>query len=194
MKNPLMLLTAILVIVFLTYFAVNYDAQIFSAIKSIQNPVLDVIMLSITNIATLYIGVPIVLALAYLSKNRKLLADLFVALLIGIALTLLLKMLIARPRPEDIMNVGFWASATFSSFPSDHASTAFVMFGIIGHHLKKYKLWFFLLAILVAISRIYLGVHFPTDVLAGAFLGILVSQFVIKYRLGERFRKALRRR
>lgn len=194
MKNPLMLLTAVLVIVFLTYFAVNYDAQIFSAIKSIQNPVLDVIMLSITNIATLYIGVPIVLALAYFSKNRKLLADLFVALLIGIALTLLLKMLIARPRPEDIMNVGFWASATFSSFPSDHASTAFVMFGIIGHHLKKYKLWFYLLAILVAISRIYLGVHFPTDVLAGAFLGILVSQFVIKYRLGERFRKALRRR
>ena len=151
-------------------------------------------MLSITNIATLYIGVPIVLALVCLSKNRKLLADLFVALLIGIALTMLLKMLIARPRPEDIMNVGFWASATFSSFPSDHASTAFVMFGIIGHHLKKYKLWFYLLAILVAISRIYLGVHFPTDVLAGAFLGILVSQFVIKYRLGERFRKALRRR
>ena len=194
MKNPLMLLTTILVIVFLTYFAVNYDAQIFSAIKSIQNPVLDVIMLSITNIATLYIGVPIVLALAYLSKNRKLLADLFVALLIGIALTLLLKMAIARPRPEDIMNVGFWASATFSSFPSDHASTAFVMFGIIGHHLKKWRLWFFLLAVLVAVSRIYLGVHFPTDVLAGAFLGILVSQFVIKYRLGERFRKVLRRR
>jgi undecaprenyl-diphosphatase len=194
MKNPLMLLTAILVMVFLTYFAVNYDAQIFSAIKSIQNPVLDVIMLSITNIATLYIGVPIVLALAYLSKNRKLLADLFVALLIGIALTLLLKMAIARPRPEDIMNVGFWASATFSSFPSDHASTAFVMFGIIGHHLKKWRLWFFLLAVLVAVSRIYLGVHFPTDVLAGAFLGILVSQFVIKYRLGERFRKVLRRR
>ena len=194
MKNPPMLLTAILVMVFLTYFAVNYDAQIFSAIKSIQNPVLDVIMLSITNIATLYIGVPIVLALAYLSKNRKLLADLFVALLIGIALTLLLKMAIARPRPEDIMNVGFWASATFSSFPSDHASTAFVMFGIIGHHLKKWRLWFFLLAVLVAVSRIYLGVHFPTDVLAGAFLGILVSQFVIKYRLGERFRKVLRRR
>jgi len=194
MKNPPMLLTAILVMVFLTYFAVNYDAQIFSAVKSIQNPVLDVIMLSITNIATLYIGVPIVLALAYLSKNRKLLADLFVALLIGIALTLLLKMAIARPRPEDIMNVGFWASATFSSFPSDHASTAFVMFGIIGHHLKKWRLWFFLLAVLVAVSRIYLGVHFPTDVLAGAFLGILVSQFVIKYRLGERFRKVLRRR
>jgi len=194
MKNPLILLAASLVIVFLTYFAVNYDAQIFSAIKSVQNPVLDVIMLLITNIATLYIGVPIVLALIYFSKNRKLLADLFVGLLIGIALTLLLKMLIARPRPEDIMNVGFWASATFSSFPSDHASTAFVMFGIIGHHLKKWMLWFFLLAVSVAVSRIYLGVHFPTDVLAGAFLGILVSQLTIKYRLGERFRKVLRRR
>ncbi len=194
MKNPPMLLTAVLVMVFLTYFAVNYDAQIFSAIKSVQNPVLGVIMLLITNIATLYIGVPIVLALIYFSKKRKLLADLFVGLLIAIALTMLLKMLIARPRPEDIMNVGFWASAAFSSFPSDHASTAFVMFGIIGHHLKKWKLWLYLLAALIAISRVYLGVHFPTDVLAGAFLGILVSQLTIKYKLGQRFRKALRRR
>ena len=194
MKNPPMLLTAVLVMVFLTYFAVNYDAQIFSAIKSVQNPVLGVIMLLITNIATLYIGVPIVLALIYFSKKRKLLADLFVGLLIAIALTMLLKMLIARPRPEDIMNVGFWASAAFSSFPSDHASTAFVMFGIIGHHLKKWKLWLYLLAALIAISRVYLGVHFPTDVLAGAFLGILVSQLTRKYKLGQRFRKALRRR
>ena len=193
MKKPLMMSAAILVLVFLTYFTVNYDSQIFSAVRSVKNPVLDVIMLLVTNIATLYIGVPIVLALVYFSKNRKLLADLFVALLIGIALTLLLKMVIARPRPEDIMNVGFWASATFSSFPSDHASTAFVMFGIIGHHLKKWKLWLYLLAVLIAVSRVYLGVHFPTDVLAGAFLGILVSQFAIKYRLGERFRKALKR-
>jgi len=194
MKKPLMLSTAILVLVFLTYFTVNYDSQIFSAVRSVKNPVLDVIMLLVTNIATLYIGVPIALALVYFSKNRKLLADLFVALLIGIALTLLLKMVIARPRPEDIMNVGFWASATFSSFPSDHASTAFVMFGIMGHHLKKWKLWLYLLAVLIAISRVYLGVHYPTDVLAGAFLGILVSQLVIKYKLGNRLRKAFRRR
>jgi len=194
MKKPLMLSAAILVLVFLTYFTVNYDSQIFSAVRSVKNPVLDVIMLLVTNIATLYIGVPIVLALVYLSKNRKLLADFFVALLIGIALTLLLKMAIARPRPEDIMNVGFWASATFSSFPSDHASTAFVMFGIMGHHLKKWKLWLYLLAVLIAISRVYLGVHYPTDVLAGAFLGILVSQLVIKYKLGNRLRKAFRRR
>ena len=194
MKKPLMLSAAILVLVFLTYFTVNYDSQIFSAVRSVKNPVLDVIMLLVTNIATLYIGVPIVLALVYLSKNRKLLADFFVALLIGIVLTLLLKMVIARPRPEDIMNVGFWASATFSSFPSDHASTAFVMFGIMGHHLKKWKLWLYLLAVLIAISRVYLGVHYPTDVLAGAFLGILVSQLVIKYKLGNRLRKAFRRR
>ena len=194
MKKPLMLSAAILVLIFLTYFTVNYDGQIFSAVRSVQNPVLDAIMLLVTNIATLYIGVPIVLALVYFSKNRKLLADFFVALLIGIALTLLLKLAIARPRPEDIMNVGFWASATFSSFPSDHASTAFVMFGIMGHHLKKWKLWLYLLAVLIAISRVYLGVHYPTDVLAGAFLGILVSQLVIKYKLGNRLRKAFRRR
>jgi undecaprenyl-diphosphatase len=187
------LLIAILVVALLGYASVTYDYQIFLAIKSLQNPVLDVVMLLVTNIATLYIGVPIILAIVYLKGNKKLFADLVIALVAGIALTLLLKMVIARPRPEDIVNISFWASATFSSFPSDHASTAFAMFGVIGHHLRKHKVWMYLLAALIAFSRVYLGVHFPTDVVAGAFIGIVVSQTVIKFELGNRLRKALRR-
>jgi len=194
MKNPLILTVAVLVIILLTYFTVNYDVEIKSAIMSVKTLALDAIMTVVTNIATLYIGVPLILFLAYRSKKKNLFATLFVALLLSIALTLLLKMFIARPRPESITEIGFWASATFSSFPSDHASTAFVMFGILGHYLKRWKLWFYLLAVLIAVSRVYLGVHYPTDVLAGAFLGILVSQFAIKYRLGDRLRKAFRRR
>ena len=194
MKNPVLLAVLIAAVALLTYFTVTYDYQILSAVRSIQNPVIDVAMTIITNIATLYIGVPIIAALIYFSKRRKMLWDLGAALAIGLVLVVLIKMLIARPRPEDISNLGFWVSAELSSFPSDHAATAFLIFGIIGYYFKKCRYWFYLLAVLIGISRVYLGAHYPTDVLAGAFIGIAVSQLVIKYKLGSALRKMLKRK
>jgi len=194
MKNPAALAIIIIAAALLTCITVAYDYQILSAVGSVQNPVIDVAMIIITNIATLYIGVPIIVALIYFSKRRKMLWDLGAALAIGLVLVVLIKMLIARPRPEDISNLGFWVSAELSSFPSDHAATAFLMFGVIGNYLKKYRCWFYLLAVLIGISRIYLGAHYPTDVLAGAFIGIAVSQLVIKYKLGSALRKMLKRK
>lgn len=194
MRYPLMLTGLVLALIIVTWAAVNYDQEILSAMRQIQNPALDLAMLLVTSAATLYIGVPIILLAMYFTRHKKALWDLIPALAIGMLVTFLLKALIGRPRPEDIFDLGFLVSASFYSFPSDHTSTAFIMFGVLGHHIKKYKLWFYLLAFLVALSRIYLGAHFPTDVLAGAFIGILVSQAVMRYRIGNKVRKALTKR
>jgi undecaprenyl-diphosphatase len=183
----------VLLIVIATWLAIAYDSQIFSAVRGLQSPALDQVMLLITSIATIYIGVPIILLILYFTNRKKILWDLATALVIGVLIALFLKMVIARPRPEDIANAGFLLSASMSSFPSDHAAIAFIVFGVIGHHAKKYRLWFYLLAFLIAVSRVYLGVHYPTDVVAGAFLGIAVCQIVLTYRLGERLKKAVRR-
>ncbi len=72
-----------------------------------------------------------------------------------------------------------------SSFPSGHTSHAFVMVVVIWSTLKrKYGVIALVMAILIAFSRLYLGVHYPSDVLAGVVIGILsglASVIIVKW-------------
>ena len=68
-----------------------------------------------------------------------------------------------------------------NSFPSGHTTTAFAMFSMLAFASRTYTLplIYFLLALMVGYSRIYLGQHFFKDVLIGAFLGYLSSLFIL---------------
>lgn len=81
----------------------------------------------------------------------------------------LLKLVVDRPRPGGDALVAVPAS---SSFPSGHAATAFAAAAAVGFVYPRLRLPMFVLAALVALSRVYLGVHYPADVLAGALLGL----------------------
>lgn len=97
----------------------------------------------------------------------------------GTAASLLLKQLFERPRPELVPHL---SHVYTSSFPSGHAmlsATVFLTLGtLLGRfvsdfHLKAYFLGIaLLLTVLVGISRVYMGVHYPTDVLAGWVAGL----------------------
>lgn len=83
----------------------------------------------------------------------------------------------ARPFVEHDVNQ-LIEHSTSSSFPSNHAACAFaIAFSIFLYSKKKGSLWL-LLALLIAVSRVFVGVHYPTDVVAGAGLGIFVSWFM----------------
>ena len=64
-------------------------------------------------------------------------------------------------------------------FPSSHAANFFGQAVIIGSFYRITRYYIYPIAVLVALSRVYLGVHYPTDILAGAFLGIISGLFVI---------------
>lgn len=75
----------------------------------------------------------------------------------------ILKPLVARPRPTDIL--------TDFSFPSGHATIAFAMAVVLSKIEPRWEWWLYSLAVAISFTRIYLGVHYPLDVLAGVLLG-----------------------
>jgi undecaprenyl-diphosphatase len=103
-----------------------------------------------------------------------LLGSLLLCFLLG---NLLLKPLVGRIRPCDIHSSIplLIARPTDYSFPSGHTMSSFAAANIIFHANVELGIAAYILALLIAFSRLYLYVHYPSDVLAGMILGLFVS-------------------
>jgi len=120
------------------------------------------------------------LAFIYLILRKKIRAFLCILLAMGVAgvVDFLIYMFWQRPRPfishSDLVSKIYGTSASLGSFPSSHTYIAFAIATSIflyGH--RRLGSVLFVLAILVAMGRIGLGLHYPSDVVGGIILGIL---------------------
>jgi undecaprenyl-diphosphatase len=66
------------------------------------------------------------------------------------------------------------------SFPSSHSMLAFCAVPLLSEQFPRLKKWFIAFAVLIAFSRMYLGLHFLSDVLVGAFIGYLIGLVIVK--------------
>jgi undecaprenyl-diphosphatase len=99
------------------------------------------------------------------------------------AATQFLKHLIGRPRPRfahsDEFSLGPSLATGFDSFPSGHAANAFGAATVLAWFFPAVRTPLYLVASLVAVSRVLRGSHFPTDVLAGVVLGVVIGSVVV---------------
>lgn len=125
-------------------------------------------------------------------KTRKTGYAAVLSLIFGVIVTnLLLKNIVARPRPfaEIEALIPLIAKPTDFSFPSGHTTASFAVALVMLRMLpKKIGIPAVVLAALVAFSRLYLGVHYPTDVLAGfvvALVGSSLAVWGVRTKLGN---------
>ena len=160
------------------------DSSILLYIKENMNgAIMNKVMVVITSLGdngAIWIIIAIILMI-----NKKYRKIGFMALLALLLSTILgegiLKNVVQRIRPSvDIPVVDLLIAKPLSySFPSGHTTSSFAVAGVLAKYFKKYVLGIFSLASLIAFSRLYLYVHYPTDVLAGIVLGLICSGIII---------------
>lgn len=146
------------------------------------NPIFDLLMPFITHEENWVF--PILLLLLFLGiKGGKRGKITLLLLIIALSITdslcaQVLKPLFERIRPShlNIEGINLLVSKGGKwSMPSNHAANMFALSVVLSYFYQKTSLAIYSLALLIAFSRVYVGVHFPGDVIAGAFIGYITS-------------------
>ena len=119
----------------------------------------------------------VVLFLLEEKKDHWFVLQLFVSAGAAGLVTSVLKHVVARYRPSPEMGAIIVSAARdLYSFPSGHATLAFAGAVVLSAKEPRFQWFFYTLAFLIAFSRIYLGVHYPLDVVAGGILGFGIGR------------------
>jgi undecaprenyl-diphosphatase len=159
----------------------TFDTNILLSIYQIHRPWLNPIVRVFTNLGdpTFLVGACGGLSLLLLWRKRKSEAMTIAIAAVGaLGLNLLLKNVFSRHRPELWSRV---VDVRYYSFPSGHAMLSMVIYGLIGYWLAtRFSRWrgaiaslTTILILLIGFSRLYLGVHWPTDIIAGYAAGLV---------------------
>jgi len=163
----------------------NFELEIIKWLQSFRTPFLDKLFEFFTIFGEELVVIAI-LGGIYWSINKRIGERLGITVFISLGLNSLLKAIFMRLRPfmvdTEITNLRPETSGGYS-MPSGHTQSAStVFFGVYQFFKRKYLLIIaIIITALVAISRMYIGVHYLTDVLVGAFLGILITYYLAKY-------------
>jgi membrane-associated phospholipid phosphatase len=146
------------------------------------NPALDIPFKILTSLGDKEFFL-LLMPLVYWCIDRQAGARLFLLLLISACLNEAAKMMADQPRPFNYdPRVLKLVHEDSGGFPSGHTQSAMVVWGYLAWRFKKPFLWLLagFLILMIPLSRIYLGAHFPTDLLGGYAIGVLVLFFFLR--------------
>jgi len=151
----------------------------------LANPVLDWFFLFIAE-SKIFLFALIILAIILFWRGSVRLKSVIILVIACVAIVdpvshYVLKPLFGRIRPcYELSDIRLLAGCGGRfSFPSNHAANAFAIAGVVVYFYRKYAALLITSAVLICLSRIYLGRHYPSDVLGGAVFGVLTAWLVI---------------
>ncbi|MEK6741814.1 MAG: phosphatase PAP2 family protein [Nanoarchaeota archaeon] len=174
-------------VLFLLLLAFYFDHRISVLVSLIRNSILDNFFMGITFVSSILI-VFLFLTLLFVRENkRKWILPLWVTLVANVIVGFLLKVVVQRQRPYQLELVSVAQGLAENahkvwdfSFPSFQAMMVFCAVPLLSKEFPKFKYVWVIFACLVAFSRVYLGVHFLSDVIAGALIGYMIGYFIMR--------------
>ncbi|MCP8308622.1 MAG: phosphatase PAP2 family protein [archaeon] len=163
-----------------------YDKDLLYMINSASgSKALDTIILTLTDFGGSFFWLLFIIVLWIYGKAKERRFAIFLAITIiaSVTLGLIFKAFLYRPRPYELLTginlIGLEEYG--SSFPSGHSVRAFAGSTLIFKRYGRIASPLLALSLAVALSRVYLGVHYPTDVIAGALLGLTIANFIFVF-------------
>ncbi|OPY26480.1 MAG: Undecaprenyl-diphosphatase [Methanocella sp. PtaU1.Bin125] len=164
----------------------DIDQAVQAAFNAHSVPGYSTFFYAVTQLGSAYLWIATLAIYLFVGRWKKIAAALIITLAFGMIVNEDIKGIVQRIRPENVMIGGYFTFYNFS-FPSGHTETAFILATVMSAFIAlRYSLVTYLLAVSVGISRIYLGVHYFTDIIGGALTGIAIGWLaaLILFRTG----------
>ena len=151
-----------------------------------STPVLDWAIPWITYLGSHFAVILFILLGWIITKQRKVLFNLILLYAIQSGVVYGLKFLVKRERPLFLLEMSSKLSGgpgeiLEPSFPSAHSALTFMMATLLADRFPRYRIIFYISAGIIGWTRVYLGLHYPTDVIAGALLGYGITKLFLIY-------------
>ena len=166
---------------------VKIDKQIMVFLnKTISNPIFDFIMPIITNQNFLvFSGMILIGYLAYFGGKRGRITIVVLLIAAGFSDAIcfqIIKPWVGRIRPShefyEYINLLVSKGGRYS-FPSNHAANSFVFATVLSYFYDQHRTLLYILASSIAFSRVYVGVHYPLDIIFGSIIGYIISWIIL---------------
>ncbi|MBA7671527.1 hypothetical protein ES703_79685 [subsurface metagenome] len=201
MKKKKVILLGLLV-VFSILVSFYFDSEIVSGISLLRNGFFNDFFMKVTFISSeIIIFFFLTVLLLWRDNKRKWILPLWVTLALTAIVSFLLKVAVQRQRPFQIGIVSLLPALEKTShliwnfsFPSFQAMLVFCAIPILSKEFPKFKYVWIIFAGLVAFSRVYFGLHFLSDVIAGGLIGYLLGTIVVKAEKENKFGEKIYRK